>query len=161
MSVFQMELNDCPHFYLIEDGRLCSTSQHCPEFPRVLYDTLIRLGYDGDTPVYHSRLSMAHGLDMCEVRVTIPFHPMEPWSGSIIGSEPDTDVEMMAHITLTSLCKDRLAATAALPIALLSIQNQENPIWQQRLEAVSDLKGPHFPVGMTLFARYIQYLFNL
>jgi hypothetical protein len=51
---------------------------------------------------------------------------MEPWFGSIISSEPDTDVLLMAHIALTSLWKDRLAryystayrATTALPIAL-------------------------------------------
>jgi hypothetical protein len=68
-------------------------------------------------------------MDMCEVSVMIPFDPTHPWSGSVIGSEPDTDVEMMAHIALTSLCEDHLAATAALPIALLPIQNQENPVW--------------------------------
>jgi hypothetical protein len=66
----------------------------------------------------------------------------------------------MAHITLTSLCEDHLATIAARPSALLSIQNQENPIWQQRLEAVSDLMSPHFHVGMTSLARYMQYLFN-
>jgi hypothetical protein len=53
----------------------------------------------------------------------IPFDPMEPWSGSVIGSELGTNIELMAHIALTSLCEDRLAATAALPIALLPIQN--------------------------------------
>jgi hypothetical protein len=26
--------------------------EHSPGFSRVLYDTLIRLGYDGDAPVY-------------------------------------------------------------------------------------------------------------
>jgi hypothetical protein len=67
----------------------------------------------------------------------------------------------MSHIALTSLCEDRLTATAALPIALLQIQNQENPIWQQGLEAVFDLKRPHFDARMTLLARYVQYLFNL
>jgi hypothetical protein len=55
--------------------------------------------------------------------VTILFNPTNPWSGSIIGSEPDTGVEMMAHIALTSLCEDRLADTAALPIVLLLIRN--------------------------------------
>jgi hypothetical protein len=115
MSAFQMELNDYPHFYLAEDGRLCSTGQHCPKFPRVLYDALIHLGYNGDAPVYRC--------------MTIPFDPMEPWLGSVIGSEPDTGVEMMAHIALTSLCEDRLVATATLPIVLLLIQNQENPVW--------------------------------
>jgi hypothetical protein len=36
-----------------------------------------------------------------------------------------------------------------------------NPIWQQRLEAMSDLKSPHYHVRMTSLARYVQYLFNL
>jgi hypothetical protein len=98
----------------------------------VLYDALIHLGYEGDAPVYRCRLFMAHGLDRCEVSVTILFDPTESWTGFVIGSEPDTGIKMMAHIVLTSQCEDRLAATAALPIALLLIQNQENPVWQQR-----------------------------
>jgi hypothetical protein len=127
----------------------------------VLYDALIRLGYDGDTPIYHCRLSVAHGLDRCEVSVTIPFDPMEPWLGSVIDSETNTGIEIMTHISLTSLCEDRLTATAALPIVLPPIQNQENHVWQQCLEAVFNLEGPHFHAGMTSLARYGQYLFNL
>jgi hypothetical protein len=100
-------------------------------------------------------------MGQCEVSVMIPFDPTEPWSGSIIGSEPDTGVELMAHIAPTSLCEDHLTATIALPIMLLPIQDQENPVWQQHLEAMSNLKGPHFHVGMTLLAKYVQYLFNL
>jgi hypothetical protein len=100
-------------------------------------------------------------MDQCEVSVMIPIDPMEPWSGSIIGSEPDTGIELMAHIALTSLCEDRLAATAALPIMLLPIRNQESPVWQQRLVAVSNLRGPHFHTGMTSLAKYVDYLFNL
>jgi hypothetical protein len=161
MSAFQMELNDYPHFDLTKDGRLCSTGQHCPGFPRLLYDALIRLGFDGDTPVYRCRLSRVHDLNRCVVSVTIPFDPARPWSGSVIDSEPNTGIEMMAHIALTSLCEDHLTATAALPIALLLIQDQENTVWQQRLAAMSDLKGPHFHAGMTSLARYAQYLFNL
>jgi hypothetical protein len=161
MSAFQMELNDYPHFNLAEDGRLCSTGQHCPGFLRVLYDALIRLGYDGDTTVYYCRLSRVHDLDRCEVSMTIPFDPARPWSGSVVDSEPDTGIEMMAHIALTSLCEDRLTATATLPITLLPIRDQENLVWQQRLAAMSDLKGPHFHAGMTSLARYAQYLFNL
>jgi hypothetical protein len=124
-----MELNDYPHFYLTEDGRLCSTGQHSSRFLRVLYNALIQLGYDGDAPVYRCQLSRVHDLDKCEVGVTIPFDPTQPWLGSVIGSEPDTGIEMMAHIALTSLCEDRLTTTAALPIVLLPIQNQENSIW--------------------------------
>jgi hypothetical protein len=86
-------------------------------------------------------------MDQCEVSVTIPFDPTEPWVGFIIDSEPDTGVELMAHMALTSLSEDRLTASAALPIMLLPIQNQENLVWQQHLEAVSNLKGPHFHAG--------------
>jgi hypothetical protein len=114
-----------------------------------------------DAPVYCCRLSRVHNLDTCEVSMMIPFNPVEPWLGSIIGSELDTGVEMMAHIALTSLCEDRLTSTAALPIALLPIRDQENPIWQQCLEAMSNPEGPHFHAGMTLLAGYAQYLFNL
>jgi hypothetical protein len=98
---------------------------------------------------------------MCEVSVMIPFDHSELWSGSIIGSEPDTGAKMMVHIALTSLCEDLLAAIVALPIVLLPIQNQENSIWQQRHESMSNLKGPHFHARMTLLTRYAQYLFNL
>jgi hypothetical protein len=161
MSAFQMELNNYPHFYLTEDGRLCSMGQHCLGFLRVLYDALIHLGYDGDALVYRCRLSMAHGLDKCKVNTMIPFDLMEPWSGFVIGSEPDTSVEMMSHIALTSLCEDYLAATATLHIAILPIQNLENPVWQRCLEAVFDLESPHFHTRMTLLARYVQYLSNL
>jgi hypothetical protein len=161
MSAFQMEANYYPHFYLTEDRILCSMGLHCPGFPRVLYDALIHLGYDEDALVYHCRLSRVHDLDRCEVSVMIPLDPVHPWSGSVVSSETDTGIEMMAHIALTSLCDDRLIATVTLPITHLPIRNKENPVWQQCLEAVSDLEGPHFHMGMTSLARYVQYLFNL
>jgi hypothetical protein len=93
-------------------------------------------------------------MDQCEVSATLPFDPMEPWSGFAIRSEPDTIVELMVHMALTSLCEDRLVATVALPIALLSIQNQENPVWQQCHEAMSNFMGPHFHAGMTSLTKY-------
>jgi hypothetical protein len=62
-------------------------------------------------------------MDQCKVSVMIPFDPTEPWLGFIIGSEPDTNIELMAHMALTSLCEDCLTATVALPIALLLIQH--------------------------------------
>jgi hypothetical protein len=60
----------------------------------------------------------------------IVFDHTEPWSGSVVSSEPNTGVELIAHIALTSLCEDRLTATAALPIVLLPMWNQENNVWQ-------------------------------
>jgi hypothetical protein len=37
-----------------------------------------------------------YDLDRCEISMMIPFDPVQPWSGYVISSEPDTDVEMMA-----------------------------------------------------------------
>jgi hypothetical protein len=121
MSVFQMEPNDSPHFYFTEDGRLCPTGLHCPGFLRVLYDALIRLGYDRDASIHRCRLSRVHDFDRCEVSMMIPLDPVHLWSRSIVGSEPDTGVEMMAHIALTSICEDRLTTTVVLHIVLLLI----------------------------------------
>jgi hypothetical protein len=80
---------------------------------------------------------------------------------TIVGSKPDTTVEQMAHVALTSLCESHLTTTAAMPIALFSIRSQENVVWKQHLEAMFDLEGPHFSAGMAAMAKYVQYLFNL
>jgi hypothetical protein len=120
-----------------------------------LYDTLLCLGYNGDIPLYRSSLSKAHGLDVWEV------NPTEPWMGTVIGSELNGTIKQMTLIALTSMCESRLTTTAEMPITLFPIHNQEDPVWQQRLEAMSDLEGPHFHVGMAEMAKYATYLFNL
>jgi hypothetical protein len=135
--------------------------QHRPGFPRVLYDTLHHLGYNGDAPVYRGRMSMAHGQDKCEVNVVMPLNLTEPWMATIIGVELDETVEQTAQVALTSLCESRLADTAVMPITLFLIHNQENPVWKQRLEAVSNPEEPHFHTGMAALAGYAQHMFNL
>jgi hypothetical protein len=127
----------------------------------VLYDALCQLGYNGDAPVYHGRMSMAHGQDKCEVNVVIPLNIMEPWMATVIGIEQDETVEQTEQVALTSLCESRLADTAAMPIALFPIRNQEDPMWKQRLEAVFNPEGPHFHVSMAALAGYTQHMFNL
>jgi hypothetical protein len=127
----------------------------------VLYDALHQFGYNGDAPVYHGRMSMAHGQDMCEVNVMIPLNLMEPWMATVIGVELNETVEQTAQVALTSLCESRHADTSAMPIALFLICNQEDPMWKQRLEAVSNPKGPHFHAGMAALDGYAQHMFNL
>jgi hypothetical protein len=139
-----MNMDNYPHVTIAEDGSLCSTGQHRPGFPRVLYDTLRQLGYNGDAPVYRGRMSMAHGQDKCEVNVVIPLNLTELSMATVIGVELDETVEQTAQIALTSLCETRLTDTAAMPITLFPICNQEDPMWKQCLEAVSDPEGPLF-----------------
>jgi hypothetical protein len=77
--------------------------QHRPGFPRVLWDALIRLDYDGDIPLYHCHPIKAHGLDMCEVRVLIPLVPRHH------GREPSSVASLMTlsrrwHMQLSHRC---------------------------------------------------------
>jgi hypothetical protein len=104
---------------------------------------------------------MAHGQDKCEVNMVIPLNPTEPWMATVIGVEPDETVEQTAQVALTSLCESRLTDTAAMPIVLFLIRNQEDPVWMQCLEAVSNSEGPHFHAGMAVLAGYVQHMFNL
>jgi hypothetical protein len=120
---FQMNMDNYPHVTITEDGSLCSMGQHRPGFPRVLYDALLQLGYNRDIPVYHGRMSMAHGLDRGELSVMIPLNPVELSMGTIIGVELDETVEQTTQVALTSLCESRLADTATMPITLFLIHN--------------------------------------
>jgi hypothetical protein len=156
-----MNMDNYPHITIAEDGSLCSTGQHRLGFPRVLYDVLRQLAYNGDAPVYRGHMSMAHGQDKCEVNVVIPLNPMEPWIATVIGIELDETVKQTAQVALTSLCETHLADTAAMSILLFPIRNQEDPVWKQRLEAVSNPEGPHFHAGIAALAEYAQHMFNL
>jgi hypothetical protein len=127
----------------------------------VLYDTLLHLIYDGEVSIYRRRMSMVDGLDICETSMMIPLNQLDLWTGTVIDSEPDTTIEQTTHVALTSLCESHLAASAVMPIVLFLIQTQENPMWKQCLEVMSDLEGPHFNAGMAALAKYTQYLFNL
>jgi hypothetical protein len=156
-----MNMDNYSHVTIAEDGSLRSTGQDRPGLPRVLYDTLCQLGYNGDAPVYHGRMSMAHGQDKCEVTVVIPLNLTKSWMATVIGVELDETVEQTAQVALTSLCESRLTDTAVMPIMLFPIHNQEDPMWKQCLEAVSNPEGPDFHAGLAALAGYAQHMFNL
>jgi hypothetical protein len=63
----------------------------------VLWDALICLGYDGLIPLYLYCPFQAHILNVCEVRVEIPFDPTVLWKGTVIGSEIDDAIEKMVR----------------------------------------------------------------
>jgi hypothetical protein len=48
-----------------------------------------------------------------------------------------------------------------MPIVLFLIRYWGDPVWQQRLEAVSDSEGLHFHGGMAAMAESAPYSFNL
>jgi hypothetical protein len=112
-----MDMRNYPYITITKDGRLRSMGQHRTGFPRVLYDAL-HLGYNGDVPIYHARMSKAHNMEQCEVSVMITIQPEEPWTVTVIGMELDDTVDKTAHFTLASLCGSRLADTTVTPLTL-------------------------------------------
>jgi hypothetical protein len=139
---FQINMDNYPHFSLTEDGRLVSMGQHRLGFLRVLYDMLIHLGYNGDVPLYCCSLSKAHGLDVCEVSLMVPFNPTETWMGTVIDSELDSTSEQTALVALTSLCESRLTTITKMPIALIPIRNQEDPYGSSALRVCPTSSAP-------------------
>jgi hypothetical protein len=82
--------------------------------------------------------------------------PTAPWTGAIIGSEIDDAVEKMAHMALTSLCELNLTTTTTISTALFSIHDQEDPDWQQCLEAMCNIESPHFSAGWAEIDKYLR-----
>jgi hypothetical protein len=126
--------------------------QHRSGFPRVLYGTLLRLGYNGDVPIYHAHMSMAHSMGQYEVSVTIPIRPEESWAVTVMSVELDDTVSKTTHFALASLCGSRLADTTATPLALFPFCYQGDSMWQQCFEAVPNPEGPHYHAGMAAMA---------
>jgi hypothetical protein len=86
--------------------------------------------------------------------MVIPLNPTESWMATVIGVELDETVKQTAQVALTSLCESRLVDTAVMPITLFLIRNQEDPVWKQRLEVMSNLEGSHFHTSMAALAGY-------
>jgi hypothetical protein len=80
---------------------------------------------------------------------------------TVVGVELDKMVEQEAHVTLTALCESRLNDTATMPIVLFPIHEQEEPMWRQCLQDMTDPQGPHFHAGIAARTKYAQYMFNL
>jgi hypothetical protein len=150
-----------PHVTIIEDERICSMGQHHPGFPRMLYDALLHIRYNGDVPVFHACMSMPHSLEQCEVSVMIPINLEDPWTATVIDIKLDDTVDQTAQVALASLCGSRLADIATTPIVLFLLCFWGEPIGQKRLEAVFNHEGPQYHTGMDALAEYAQYSFDL
>jgi hypothetical protein len=157
----QMNMDDYTHCTLGNDGWLHTTDRHCLGFPRVLLCTLRRHGYDGPIPEYRCMPYQAHGLPCCEVPVEIPVNPEAPWTGMVVGGDLDNAVGKMAYLALTALCEQCLANMSSMPIVLFPMQDQDEPMWHQHLEAAYDLTWDRFNVGWVQMVKCAQYLFNL
>jgi hypothetical protein len=125
-------------------------------FPLLLWDALVQTGYEDRAAEYYSRLYEEHGLQRCEVYVDIPSHPVfpdgSPWSTWAIGADMDDAMEKAAHMALTTLCSQNLAATVGMPISLYPIQDRCNPEWKALMDEVGNVIEVHYHSGWAYMA---------
>jgi hypothetical protein len=108
-----------------ENGSLRTRSFHHHGFPLLLWDALVQTGYGDRAPEYYDRLYEEHALQRCKVYVDILSHLVFPdrssWSTWAIGADMDDAMEKAAHMALTALCSQDLAATVGTTISLYPI----------------------------------------
>jgi hypothetical protein len=109
----------------------------------LLWDALVQTGYGDRAPEYYGRLYEEHGLQRYEVYVDMPSHPMfpnrSPWSTWAIGAYMDDAMEKAAHMALTTLWSQNLAAIAGTPISLYPIQDRSVQEWKIRMDEVGNI----------------------
>jgi hypothetical protein len=148
-----------------ENGRLRTRGSHHHGFPLLLWDALVQTGYGDRALEYYCRLYEEHGLQRCEVYVDIPSHPVipdgSPWSTWDIGANMDDATEKDAHMALTALCSQNLAATAGTPISLYPIQDRSDPEWKACMDEVGNVFQVHYHSGWAYMPGYAHHLFQL
>jgi hypothetical protein len=126
-----------------ENDRLHTRGLHRHGFPLLLWDALVQTGYGDRAPEYYGRLYEENLLQHCEVYVDILSHLVFPdgssWSTWAIGADMDDAMEKAAHMSLTALCSQNLAATAGMPISLYPIQDRSDPEWKARMDEVGNV----------------------
>jgi hypothetical protein len=51
----------------------------------------------------------------------------------------DDAIEKVAHMALTALCSQNLAATAGTPISLYPIQDRSDPEWKAHMDELGNV----------------------
>jgi hypothetical protein len=146
-----------------ENDYLRTRGLHYHGFPLLLWDALVQTGYRDRAPEYYGRLYEEHGLQRCKVYINIPSHPVfpdgSPWSMWSIGADMDDAMDKAAHMALTALCSQNLAATVGTPISLYPIQDCSDPEWNARMDEVGNIFQVHYHSGWAYKVGYARHLF--
>jgi hypothetical protein len=66
----------------------------------------------------------------------------------------DAAMEKAAHMALTALCSQNLAATADTPISLYPIQDHSDPEWKAHMDEVGNDFQVHYHSGWAYMVGY-------
>jgi hypothetical protein len=154
-------MDDYPYTTLGADGWFHCDGLHHPGFSSLLRDILHRFGYTG-LPTYHGHPYRQFGLGRYKVHVDILAHPIDPtmtaWFTTARGDDLDDTLERAAHQALTKFCDRHLPVLGDTAIALLSVQNEGNAVWSERVAAVGDPEFSTHHVCSALAACYSQHV---
>jgi hypothetical protein len=84
-----------------------------------------------------------------------------PWSTWAIGADMSDAMEKAAHMALTALCSQNLAATVGTLISLYPIQGRSDPEWRAHMNEASNFHRVHHHSDWAYISHYAQHLFLL
>jgi hypothetical protein len=70
-------------------------------------------------------------------------------------------MEKAAHMALTILCSQNLAATVGTPISLYPIQDRFDLEWRARMDEAGNFHRVHHHSGSAYMSHYAHHLFQL
>jgi hypothetical protein len=97
--------------------------------------------------------------------IRTPAHPTDPtmmaWFTTAQGDDLDDTLERAAHQALTEFYERHLPVLGDTAIALLSIRNEGNTVWSERVDDIGDPELLTHHAGWALTARYAQHTSSL
>jgi hypothetical protein len=157
-------MDDYLYATLGADGWFRCDGLHRPRFPTLLWDVLHRFGYTG-TLTYHGHPYHQFGLGRCKVHVDTSAHPSDPTMMARFttarGDDLDDTLERAAHHALMEFCERHLPVLGGTAITLLSVRNEGNTMWSERMATIGDPELPTHHVGWALTAHYSQHICSL
>jgi hypothetical protein len=95
----------------------------------------------------------------------IPAHLTDPtmttWFTTAWGDDLNDILERATHQALTEFCERHLPVLGDTAIALLSVRNEGNAVWSERVATIGDLELPTHHEGWALTAHYAQHVSSL
>jgi peptidoglycan hydrolase CwlO-like protein len=86
---------------------------------------------------------------------------MMAWFTTARGDDLDDTLDRVVHQALTEFCERHLPVLGDTTITLLSVRNEDNAVWSERVAAIGDPELLMHHAGWALTARYSQHVSSL
>jgi septal ring factor EnvC (AmiA/AmiB activator) len=86
---------------------------------------------------------------------------MMAWFTTARGDDLDDTLDRVVHQALKEFCERHLPVLGDTTITLLSVRNEDNAVWSERVAAIGDPELLMHHAGWALTARYSQHVSSL